>query len=120
MAISHRTVRDDPSAPGDQEQKGNFLSDLAALRLLTASATRIGSVLGYRHSFVMDGAMGEADRVDEDLNAEQMAFDSYTDIADFMGKADPTTRRILEGILAHEQEHAAEMASMLDTLSGRV
>jgi bacterioferritin len=36
----------------------------------------------------------------------------------FVGDGDPTTRRMLEGILANEEEHAEELASMLATLSG--
>ncbi len=37
----------------------------------------------------------------------------------FLGDADPTTRRMLEGILATEEEHAEELASMLETVSGK-
>jgi bacterioferritin len=59
-----------------------------------------------------------ADMVTEDLVAERIAIESYTAMIRFIGDGDPTTRRLLEGILAVEEEHAEELASMLATLSG--
>lgn len=44
----------------------------------------------------------------EDLVAERVAIDSYRDMINFLGNDDSTTRRMLEGILAMEEEHAAE------------
>jgi bacterioferritin len=58
------------------------------------------------------------DMVKEDLVAERIAIESYSEMIRFIGEADPTTRRMLEGILAMEEEHADELASMLETLSG--
>jgi bacterioferritin len=57
-----------------------------------------------------------AEMVREDLVAERVAIESYTEMIRFIGDGDPTTRRMLEGILAVEEEHAEELASMLDTL----
>jgi bacterioferritin len=57
-----------------------------------------------------------AEMVREDLIAERVAIESYTEMIRFIGDGDPTTRRLLEGILAVEEEHAEELASMLDTL----
>jgi bacterioferritin len=59
-----------------------------------------------------------AEMVKEDLVAERIAIESYTEMIRFLGNADSTTRRMLEGILANEEEHAEELASMLETLSG--
>lgn len=59
-----------------------------------------------------------ADMVREDLVAERIAIESYTEMIRYIGEGDPTTRRMLEGILAKEEEHAEELASMLETLSG--
>jgi bacterioferritin len=58
-----------------------------------------------------------AEMVKEDLIAERVAIESYTEMIRFIGDGDPTTRRMLEGILAIEEEHAEELASMLDTLA---
>jgi bacterioferritin len=58
------------------------------------------------------------DMVREDLIAERVAIESYTEMIRYLGDADTTTRRMLEGILAVEEEHAEELASMLASMSG--
>ncbi|WP_419737022.1 ferritin-like domain-containing protein [Pseudomonas sp. COR18] len=52
----------------------------------------------------------------EDLVAERIAVDSYREIIQFIGDQDPTTRRIFEDILAQEEEHADDMADILQDL----
>ncbi|WP_322359506.1 ferritin-like domain-containing protein [Pseudomonas sichuanensis] len=52
----------------------------------------------------------------EDLVAERIAIDSYREIIQFIGDSDPTTRRILEDILAQEEEHADDMSDLLQGL----
>ena len=54
--------------------------------------------------------------VKEDLIAERIAIDSYREIATYLGDKDPTTRRIMEDILAQEEEHADDMAAILESL----
>ena len=54
--------------------------------------------------------------VKEDLIAERIAIDSYAEMIRFLGEKDPTTRRMLEGILAMEEEHADDLANILATL----
>jgi bacterioferritin len=49
----------------------------------------------------------------EDLIAERIAIDTYGQIIRYIGEKDPTTRRLLEGILAVEEEHADDLAGML-------
>ena len=51
--------------------------------------------------------------IKEDLVAERVAIDSYTEMIRYIGDDDITTRRILEGILAVEEEHADDLASFL-------
>ncbi len=53
------------------------------------------------------------DMVKEDLVAERIAIDSYRELIDFIGGRDTTTKRMLEGILAQEEEHADEFADLL-------
>jgi len=53
------------------------------------------------------------DMLREDLIAERIAIDSYREIIKFFGDKDSTTRRMLEGILAKEEEHAAELSDLL-------
>lgn len=56
------------------------------------------------------------DMVKEDLIAERVAIDSYSEMIQYIGDKDPTTRRVLEGILAKEEEHADDMSNVLATL----
>ena len=52
----------------------------------------------------------------EDLIAERIAIDTYREIAQYIGHDDPTTRRLIESILAQEEEHAEDIASLLEQL----
>lgn len=54
--------------------------------------------------------------IKEDLIAERIAIDSYREVIRYLGDDDPTTRRILEDILAQEEEHADDMAGLLQDL----
>lgn len=53
-------------------------------------------------------------RIREDLAAERIAINSYHDTIQYLGDQDPTTRRILEGILIMEEKHANELADLLE------
>jgi bacterioferritin len=53
------------------------------------------------------------DMIKEDLIAERIAIDSYTDMIRYVGDDDITTRRMLETILGVEEEHAEDLASFL-------
>jgi bacterioferritin len=54
-----------------------------------------------------------AEAIRENLVAERIAIDSYREMVQFIGDSDPTTRRMLEGILATEEDHADELADLL-------
>lgn len=51
--------------------------------------------------------------IEENLIAERIAIDTYKEMVLYIGEDDPTTRRVLEEILAQEEEHAEELASLL-------
>jgi bacterioferritin len=57
------------------------------------------------------------DMVREDLVAERIAVESYSEIIRYLGDDDPTTRRAMEKILGKEEEHADDMKKLLETLS---
>jgi bacterioferritin len=57
------------------------------------------------------------DMIKEDLVAERIAIDSYREMAEYFGTKDITTRRLMEEILAKEEEHADDLASLLEDLS---
>ena len=52
--------------------------------------------------------------IKEDLVAERIAIDSYKEMIEVIGDDDPTTRRMIEWILAVEEEHADDLAGLLD------
>jgi bacterioferritin len=52
----------------------------------------------------------------EDLVAERIAIESYSEIIRYLGDSDPTSRRVMEEILAKEEEHADEMKTLLETV----
>jgi bacterioferritin len=54
--------------------------------------------------------------IKENLVAERIAIESYTEMARYFGDNDPTSKRMIEGILANEEEHADDLASLLATL----
>ncbi|RZT29027.1 ferritin-like domain-containing protein [Cupriavidus agavae] len=54
-----------------------------------------------------------ADMIKENLVAERIAIDTYREIVQFIGDKDPTSRRLMESILAVEEEHADEMLDLL-------
>ncbi|NTV96464.1 MAG: bacterioferritin [Thiobacillus sp.] len=57
---------------------------------------------------------GLLDMIKEDLVAERIAIDSYGEMIRYIGDKDVSTRRMLEDILAMEEEHANDLSSMLD------
>jgi bacterioferritin len=83
--------------------------------------------LGGAPNFSPDGLMTRShseyiegttllDMIKEDLVAERIAIDSYRDMINYFGNEDPTTRRLMEGILAMEEEHADDLVSLLEEL----
>ena len=54
------------------------------------------------------------DMIKEDLIAERIAIDSYKEMIEAIGNDDTTTRRMLESILAVEEEHADDLSGLLD------
>jgi bacterioferritin len=67
------------------------------------------------HSEYVEGD-GLTDMIEEDLVAERIAIDSYREMINYLSKDDPTTRRMLEGILAMEEEHADDLVSLLEEI----
>jgi bacterioferritin len=74
-------------------------------------------MLSRSHSEYIEGEDTMA-MIREDLVAERIAIDSYAEIIQFIGDKDPTTRRMLEEILAKEEEHADDLADLLVRFDG--
>jgi bacterioferritin len=54
-----------------------------------------------------------AEMIEEDLVAERIAVASYQEIIRWLGDGDPTSRRIMEGLLSDEEKHADDLRSLL-------
>lgn len=54
--------------------------------------------------------------IKEDLIAERIAIESYREMIAYLGTNDPTTQRMLKEILAMEEEHAEDLASLLSNI----
>ena len=115
MGIHAQPVADEFKQHADEEQQH---ADQIAERI---------TQLGGEPNFNPDGLAtrshaeyieGESlvDMIRENLVAERIAIESYGEMVRYFGNDDPTTRRIVEGILAVEEEHADDMAELLRTL----
>lgn len=70
-------------------------------------------MLARSHSEYVEGE-SLIDMIREDLVAERIAIDSYKEMIHYFGTKDPTTRRLIEGVLAVEEEHAEDLATLLE------
>ena len=73
-------------------------------------------LLSKSHAEYVEGTT-LTDMIKEDLIAERIAIDSYREMIRYFGNDDPTSRRMLEGILAMEEEHADDLVSLLEGMA---
>ena len=67
---------------------------------------------GRSHAQYVEGS-SLVDMIRENLIAERIAIESYREMVRYFGEKDPVTRRMLEEILAKEEEHADDMNDLL-------
>jgi bacterioferritin len=72
-------------------------------------------LLSRSHAEYVEGE-NLVDMIKEDLIAERIAIDSYREMIEYIGDKDTTTKRMLEGILAMEEEHADDLVGLLEDL----
>jgi bacterioferritin len=70
-------------------------------------------LLSRSHSEYVEGHT-LVEMIKEDLVAERIAIESYGEIIRYLGDDDPTSRRLMEEILAKEEEHAEDMRSLIE------
>jgi bacterioferritin len=73
------------------------------------------TLLSRAHS-EYDEATSLRQMLEADLIAERIAIESYREMITFIGPRDPTSRRLLESILAQEEEHAEDLVDLLEDL----
>lgn len=90
-------------------------ADLLAERIVQLGGAPDFSPAGLAMRSHSEYAEGKdlAEMIKEDLIAERIAIDSYGEMIRYIGNDDPTTRVMLEGILAKEEEHADDLSSLL-------
>jgi bacterioferritin len=54
--------------------------------------------------------------IKEDLVAERIAIETYTEIVRWLGDDDPTSRKLIVDILKVEEEHANDMSDLLEQI----
>ena len=93
-------------------------ADQIALRITQLQGAPNFSPVGIEdrsHAEYVEGN-GLVDMIREDLVAERIAIESYAEIIQWLGDKDPTTRRLMEDILAVEEEHADDLLNLLADL----
>ena len=101
------------------EEQGH--ADLIAARIVQLGGEPDFSPAGLAdrsHSQYVEGG-DLLDLIKENLIAERIAIDSYAAMIRYLGNDDPTTRVMLEEILATEEEHADDLANLLKELAPR-
>jgi bacterioferritin len=98
------------------EEQGH--ADLIAQRIVQLGGAPNFSPEGLATRSHAEYVEGEnlVDMIREDLVAERIAIDSYREMINYVANDDPTTRRMLEGILAMEEEHADDLVTLLETI----
>jgi bacterioferritin len=94
--------------------------ELAHADLLAARIVQLGGEPDFAPANLADRSHAEyvagtslRDMISEDLVAERVAINSYRDMIRYLGADDPTTSDMLKGILAMEEEHADDLADLL-------
>jgi bacterioferritin len=98
------------------EEQGH--ADLIAARIVQldgAPDLNPEGLLTRSHSQYVEGET-LSDMIREDLVAERIAIESYSEIVRYLGDDDPTSRRVMEEVLAKEEEHAEDMSTLLQKI----
>lgn len=111
--LNAQSVADEFAEHANEEQEH---ADLIAQRI-----TELGGAPNFNpeglatrsHSEYKEGN-ALTDMIKEDLVAERIAIESYSEMVRYLGNDDPTSRRVMEGILAKEEEHAEDMLSLIE------
>ncbi|GAA1068892.1 ferritin-like domain-containing protein [Kitasatospora nipponensis] len=110
------------SEPVSQEFLQHSNEEQAHADLLAARIAQLGGVPEMDPAQVAGRAHAEyvpatdlRQMIQENLVAERIAIASYSEMIEWLGSGDPTTRRVLEEILAREEEHAEDMLTFLES-----
>ena len=110
--------------PVAAEFKKHAIEEQAHADLIAARIVQLGGSPNFSPEGLASRSHSEYDAsedlvamIREDLVAERIGIDSYRQTIRYIGDDDPTTRRMLEGILAMEEEHAEDLSTLLATFA---
>ena len=112
MGVNSEAVRQEFREHADQEEQH---ADMLAERIVQLGGHPDFDPEGLAersHAEYVEGDTLES-MIRENLVAERIAIDSYREMIQYFGEKDPTSRRLLETILATEEEHAEDLVSLL-------
>jgi len=97
-------------------------ADLIAARIVQLNGTPNFNPEGLLTRSHSEYTTGDTlvEMIQEDLVAERIAVESYSEIIRYLGDNDPTSRRMMEEVLAKEEEHAEDLKTLLERLGKEV
>ncbi|WP_310015036.1 ferritin-like domain-containing protein [Novosphingobium sp. 1748] len=109
---------------GSQALKAEFAAHaqvkMAHAMLVSQRICQLGGIPDFhprnllsRSASRCETAMGLVDMITKNLVTERVAVDHYRELVGYFAEADQPTRRMIEQILAVEEEHANDMADLL-------
>jgi bacterioferritin len=113
--IHSKSVADEFLEHANEEQQHADMIGKRIVQLGGAPNLSPDGLATRSHSEYVEGT-DLIDMLQEDLVAERIAIDTYRAIVQYLGNDDPTSRRMMEQILAKEEEHAEDLSSLLQQL----
>jgi len=116
--IHSQAVADEFKEHADQEQEHGDRIAQRIRQLGGAPDFNPQGLLMRSHAQYVEGS-SLLDMIKENLIAERIAIESYTEMIRYFADNDPTSRRLMESVLGQEEEHADDMATLLESLDPR-
>jgi bacterioferritin len=113
--LAAEAIRDEFLEHANEEQEH---ADRLAARITQLNAKpemNPASLTARSHSEYVEGH-DLVSMIQEDLVAERIVIETYSEVIRWLGDADPTTSRLLREILENEEEHAEDLATLLESV----
>ena len=109
----------DEFAEHAEEERGHMMAAAKRIDQLGGTPNFSPDGLALRSATEYGEARNLIEMVRENLVAERLVIEHYRELIVYFGAGDPTTRIMLERILADEEEHATDMHDLLVAHQGR-
>src|SRR5262245_35838972 len=115
QGINSESVRAEFLEHASEEQQHADAISERIIQLGGAPDLNPSGLASRAHSEYVEGTTLRS-MIEEDLVAERIAIDSYREIVQWLQGKDSTTRKLMEEILAKEEEHAEDLSTLLATI----